>query len=80
MLEVIVDSTCDLSKDLMSEYEIEYIPHRIYLRGKEYYDRLTINAEEVYDAMKKGATLTSHLRVGGVGVFFLNKKPELYIK
>jgi DegV family protein with EDD domain len=27
-----------------------------------------------------GATLTSHLGVGGVGVFFFNKKPELYIK
>jgi DegV family protein with EDD domain len=29
---------------------------------------------------KIGAALVSHLGIGGVGVFFFNKKPELYMK
>lgn len=54
MIRIIIDSSCDLPEELMKEYDIKSISQRIYLNGKEYYDKVTINADEVYEAMSSG--------------------------
>ena len=54
MVKIIVDSSSDLPVELMNEYDIKLLPQRIYLRDTEYYDKVTINAEEVYEAMSRG--------------------------
>lgn len=54
MIKIIVDSSSDLPEELMKEYDINFLPQRIFLDGNEYYDKITINAEEVYEAMRKG--------------------------
>ncbi|MGI6587029.1 MAG: DegV family protein [Gracilibacteraceae bacterium] len=54
MVRIIVDSSCDLPDELLEEYEIKSVPQRIYLNDREYLDKVTINAKEVYEAMKKG--------------------------
>jgi DegV family protein with EDD domain len=54
MIKIIVDSSSDLPEELMNEYDIKLLPQRIYLRDTEYYDKVTINAEEVYEAMSSG--------------------------
>jgi len=54
MINIIVDSSSDLPEKMMNEYGIKFIPHRIHLGEKEYLDRVTIQAEEVYEAMDRG--------------------------
>ncbi len=54
MISIIVDSSSDLQPELMDEYNIKLLSHRIYLRDTEYYDKVTISAEEVYEAMSDG--------------------------
>lgn len=54
MIKIIVDSSSDLPVELMEEYDIKFVPQRIYLRDTEYYDKITINTEEVYEAMSEG--------------------------
>ncbi len=54
MVRVIVDSSCDLPDELLEEYEIKSVSQRVYINNREYLDKVTINAKEVYEAMKKG--------------------------
>ena len=54
MIKIIVDSASDLSSELMKEYDIKLLSQRIYLNNQEYYDKVTIDAEEVYEAMNRG--------------------------
>ena len=61
MIRIIVDSSSDLQSELMYEYDIKLLSHRIYLRDTEYYDKVTISAEEVYEAMSNGIIPTTSL-------------------
>lgn len=54
MTKIIVDSTCDLPDDLMAMYDIKSLPLKVLLNGKEYLDKVTIQVDEVYEAMRKG--------------------------
>jgi len=54
MIKIIVDSASDLPEEMMKEYDIKLISQRIYLNNMEFYDKKTINAEEVYEAMNHG--------------------------
>lgn len=54
MTKIIVDSTCDLPKHIIDKYGIKVLPLRVYINGKEFWDKVTIKVEEVYNAMKNG--------------------------
>ena len=49
MVKIIADSTCDLSQDLISKYDIDIIPLHIVLDDKEYEDGKTITPDEIYE-------------------------------
>lgn len=54
MIRIIVDSTCDLPDEVIKKYDIKILPLRVNINGADYADKVTINVDEVYDAMKKG--------------------------
>ena len=54
MLRFIVDSTCDLHADIMEKYGILMIPLRVLLNGNDYRDKMEIEPEEVFAAMRQG--------------------------
>ncbi|MDI6619313.1 MAG: DegV family protein [Clostridiales bacterium] len=54
MIKIIVDSTCDLPQDIMDLYDIKMLPLRISINGKEYIDKVTMQVDKVYDAMRNG--------------------------
>ena len=54
MVKIIVDSTADLSANLIEQYNIDILPLRVYINNKDYLDKVTITVEEVYDAMRNG--------------------------
>ncbi len=47
-IKIVADSTCDLSKELLEEYDITIIPLCIVMDEKSYYDGLEITSEEIY--------------------------------
>lgn len=53
-IKIIVDSTCDLPRELLREHDIRVLPLNILLDGKEYLDGEEIGIEEVYEHMRRG--------------------------
>lgn len=48
MIKVFSDSTCDLSEDLLKQYDVKLVPLHIELGDKEYRDRIEITTDEIY--------------------------------
>ena len=48
MIRIVSDSTCDLSKELVSRYDIQIAPLHIVLGEKEYLDGVEISPDEIY--------------------------------
>ena len=48
MVKIIADSTCDLSKELIEEYDISILPLHIHLGDAEYEDGVNIFPEDIY--------------------------------
>lgn len=47
-LGIVTDSTCDIPKYLVEQYELEVIPSILIIDGKEYADGISISREEFY--------------------------------
>lgn len=54
MTKIIMDSTSDLPDGIVEKYSIDILPLRVFIKDKEYLDKVTISVEDVYDAMRKG--------------------------
>ncbi|NLW40460.1 MAG: DegV family protein [Tissierellia bacterium] len=54
MIKIIMDSTSDLPSHLVEKYNIDILPLRVFLKDKEYLDKVDIDVEEVYEAMREG--------------------------
>lgn len=54
MIKLIIDSICDLPKEIYDQYDIDILPLRVMINEKEYLDRVTITIDKVYDEMRKG--------------------------
>jgi DegV family protein with EDD domain len=48
-IQIVADSTCDLSQDLIKKYGITIIPLNIVLDTKSYMDGKEITPEEIYE-------------------------------
>lgn len=47
-IRIVADSTCDLSKDLIEQYDIHIIPLCIVMDDKSYYDGVEVSPDEIY--------------------------------
>lgn len=54
MIKIVVDSTCDLPEELMESNDIKSLPLRVSLNDREYLDKVTIQVDDVYAAMRQG--------------------------
>lgn len=54
MIKLIVDSACDISKEITDNYDIEIIPLSITIDGISYLDGIDIDIDTVYKHMKSG--------------------------
>jgi len=48
---VFTDSTCDLPKEVMENYQIHTIPINLFANGNQYLDKITITADEFYSML-----------------------------
>ncbi len=51
--KIIVDSACDLSEDILEEYDIEVLPFNINIDDKSYKDGIDIEIDELYAALRE---------------------------
>lgn len=56
-LKIVTDSTVDLNKDLLKEFEIEIVPLTLYIKGETYIDGVDITPEEFIKKMKESEEL-----------------------
>ena len=68
MIRFIVDSTCDLPKEIMEQYGIGMIPLHVLVNGVDYRDKVEITADEVFAAMRSG-TVPKTSQVGPEDVY-----------
>ena len=52
-IKIIVDSTCDLPKDLVTKYDIEVVPLSVNFSDVTYYDGKTITTKELYKLVQE---------------------------
>ncbi|RKD32966.1 DegV family protein [Thermohalobacter berrensis] len=53
-IKIITDTGCDLSKEIIDEYDIEVMPFIVNLDEQEYEDGVNIKPETVYNSMRNG--------------------------
>lgn len=51
-VKIISDSACDLSEDIIDQYEIEVLPIVVINKDREYLDKIDIIPEELYEGMR----------------------------
>lgn len=56
-IRIIVDSACDLPKSYLEENNVELLSLKVLYNEKEYDDMVSIQAKEVFDAMREGAVI-----------------------
>ncbi|MBC8588285.1 DegV family protein [Paratissierella segnis] len=54
MIKILSDTCCDLPEDIIEEYDIDILPIVVLKGEKEYLDRVTIDAIDVYNGMRNG--------------------------
>lgn len=52
MIKIMADSTCDLSQEMINQYDIGIAPLTITIDGENYTDRIDIQPNEFYDRME----------------------------
>lgn len=59
MIKIITDSTSDIDLKYAKELNIEIVPLKVIIDGKEYKDRIDLQPEEFYDLLVNSQTLPS---------------------
>jgi DegV family protein with EDD domain len=54
LIKILSDTCCDLPEDIIEEYDIDILPIVVLKGEKEYLDRVTIDAVDVYNGMRNG--------------------------
>jgi len=61
MITFITDTGCDLRDDVKLPYELKFLPLRVYVKGREYEDKVTISPKELYDLELQGEVASTSL-------------------
>ena len=59
MIKIITDSTSDIDLKYAKELNVEVVPLKVIIDGKEYKDRIDLQPEEFYDLLVNSQTLPS---------------------
>ena len=58
-IKISADSTCDLSPELLKQYDIFIVPLSVIMDGKEYKDSIEIQPDEIFSHVAAGGELCS---------------------
>ena len=51
-VKIISDSTCDLSAELLAQFDVAVLPHPIVRDGELLQDNVTITPDDIYDQFR----------------------------
>lgn len=54
MIQMFIDSTCDMPKEWLEKYNIKVLPLIVNLDGRDYQDGIEIQLEDLYESMRAG--------------------------
>ena len=54
MIRLVVDSTCDMPRQIIEKYGIAVVPLQVVIEGKSYRDGVDIKNREFYDILRQG--------------------------
>ncbi|MRS03890.1 DegV family protein, partial [bacterium] len=57
MVKIIADSCCDLSPELVAQYDVEIIPLSVLVNGQNYLDGVELTPEQLFEAVKASGEL-----------------------
>ncbi len=57
MVKIIADSCCDLSSELINQFDIEIIPLNVLVNGQNYLDGVELTPEQLFEAVKTSGEL-----------------------
>lgn len=77
-IAIVTDSTCDLAPDYLAKNDIYVLPLKIIYKGKECYDRVDIQPEEVYRSLQEEIPGTSMPGPGEVKELFAELQAKGY--
>ncbi|WP_461207159.1 DegV family protein [Clostridium sp. DL1XJH146] len=77
-IALIADSTCDLEKAQIEQYDIKVLPLKIIYKNKEYLDRIEISPQEVYDNIETEIPTTSLPSLQEIDTLFNKLEDEGY--
>ena len=71
-IKITTDSTCDLSPELLAQYNISVLPLTVVKNGEGYKDRVTITPADIFNHVANGGDLctTTALNIGEYTEFF----------
>ncbi|WP_068676597.1 DegV family protein [Oceanobacillus sp. Castelsardo] len=83
-IQILTDSSCDLSEEQYSKLDIQIAPLKVHLDEQDFEDGVTIQAKTIYDAMRQGkAPKTSQISPQTFKDIFIThakeNKPLVYI-
>lgn len=81
MLQIITDSTCDLTPQLLEQYRISIIPLYVLMEGKSYIDGVEIGLQDLFKSVKATGVLpkTSAASLGDFHRKFTDSGEAVYI-
>jgi DegV family protein with EDD domain len=57
MVKIITDSCCDLTQELISQFDIDVIPLSVFVDNANYLDGVDISSEQLFESVKKTGVL-----------------------
>jgi DegV family protein with EDD domain len=57
MIKIITDSCCDLSQELIKQFDIDVIPLSVLVNGKDYLDGVDLSSADLFEAVKQSGEL-----------------------
>ncbi|MCF0136841.1 MAG: DegV family protein [Oscillospiraceae bacterium] len=71
MIRLVVDSTCDMPRQIIEKYGIAVVPLQVVIEGKSYRDGVDIKNREFYDILRQGVMpQTSQINPADTEVLF----------
>lgn len=79
-IKILTDSTCDLTKEILERYNIDFLPLYVTVNNKTYKDIIEINTKEMYEIAEKSKShpKTSTSSIQDMYDFFLKYLKEDY--
>ena len=81
-IKITTDSTCDLSPELLAQYDIAVMPLTVIKNGEGFKDRIDITPAEIFSHVANGGELctTTALNIGEYTEFFTNYSHQSWFR